>query len=162
MCCSNGSFFHKKSLNMGPISYKISLNMGSSFQIFFRCLHEKSLKIGTLFCHNEQEKRVWVSRFRAEHPVQTKFEFPPGLWLFFCILWQSLLVIFNWSWFFFSRHQVFCCDTYYEFLHMYKMHCESLRWGISRSVGRSVRSCHDWQLATATTSHHLWRSWTRL
>ena len=37
MCSSNGSFFHKQSLHMGPIFYKkISLNTGLFFQILWK------------------------------------------------------------------------------------------------------------------------------
>ena len=38
MCRSNGSLFHKKSLNMGPVSYKKSLNMVSFLWLSQNCL----------------------------------------------------------------------------------------------------------------------------
>ena len=73
MCRSNGSLFHKKSLNMGPVFYQKILKHGSTFltepkffgfshgenpknreifkklRLFFK---KKSLKMGTLFCQN--------------------------------------------------------------------------------------------------------------
>ena len=72
MCCSNGSFFYKKSLNMGPIFYQKILKHGTTFltepKFSGFCMaktpkivkflkngpifQEKSLKMGTLFCQN--------------------------------------------------------------------------------------------------------------
>ena len=72
MCCSNGSLFYKKSLNMGPVFYQKILKHRSTFLTEpkfsgFRMVktlkiatflkngpifQEKSLKMGILFCQN--------------------------------------------------------------------------------------------------------------
>ena len=75
MCHSNGSFFHKKSLNICPIFKKISLNMGllswlsQKFQVLWwtsrNC--EKFLKIGTFFSQKRPLKMGRSFECRVVH-----------------------------------------------------------------------------------------------
>ena len=93
MCRSNGSLFHKKSLNMGPVFYQKILKHGSTFLtepkfLGFRLaktlkiakflkngpiFQEKSLKMGTFFCQNHPYRWVGVLRLERHTSVQ-----PPG------------------------------------------------------------------------------------
>ena len=58
MCCSNGSLFYKKSLNMGPVFYKKILEHGSTFLTelkfsgFRMAKIAKCLKMGLFFKKN--------------------------------------------------------------------------------------------------------------
>ena len=78
MCCSNGSLFHKKSLNMGPIFYKNIPKHGWTPENVKNepRYQEKAVKMGTFFCQSDPYTWVWVSRLVRQTAVQTKSEYP--------------------------------------------------------------------------------------
>ncbi len=88
MCCSNGSFFHKKSLETGPLFKGKTLNMGSFLQNFqnFGCLPSKILKNRPIFRGKSLEMGTFLAkmicslrvlRLGRHILVQIKFKYPP-------------------------------------------------------------------------------------
>ena len=77
-CCSNGSLFHKKALNMGPIFYRNIPKYGSvylKFPKFFGCLAEKWANILRKIPKN---KKVLFFFFQ-KLPLEKGMGFKPGV-----------------------------------------------------------------------------------